>query len=102
MSRLSRLIKEQSKSLTEQDAQRVLDFINALNVTSPRSGDSAPATIRRDGAAPPDLDGHGPIPGTAAAALALLATARFSSGPVGAADEIEQRIEALRDDWDRD
>ncbi len=98
--------------MTEADARRVLDFINALKVSaagvgSPEGGVSPSGTRARPGVALVEQSvtaaaSGAPEPGNAAAALSLLATRRFSNGPVGAADEVQQRIEALRQDWDRD
>ena len=112
MSRLSQIIQEETQSLTEADALRVLDFINALKVSaagvgSPDGGVSPSGTRARPGVALVEQSAAAaatgvPEPGTAAAALALLATPRFRNGPVGAADEVQQRIEALRQDWDHD
>jgi len=41
-----------------------------------------------------------PITGRAGDILALLATPRFANRPVAKAEEVSQRIAALRDDWD--
>lgn len=111
MSTLPNLIHEQSKSLTESDARRVLDFIAALKLSNsdPALTDPATASSDRSSVAPADVHQHGaagrsdaPIPGTAGAALALLAGPRFSTRPSGSVDEIQRRIDALRQDWDRE
>lgn len=41
-----------------------------------------------------------PEPGKAENALALLASPRFANRPAASADEVNQRISALRDEWD--
>jgi hypothetical protein len=40
--------------------------------------------------------------GTAADALALLASPRFAQRPVSDPNEVQSRIAALREDWERD
>ncbi|WP_058555274.1 hypothetical protein [Thiohalocapsa sp. ML1] len=110
MSRLAERIREQSTSLDDADAQRVLNFIAALKASAavPRpppgnpSHTSPAGTNARTGGDDVRVDPSIPPAGSAGAALALLATPRFSNAPIGSADEVEERIADLRNDWDHD